>query len=100
MDALKASLPGHAHLAFHNAGNRKLGMRLCIKTFQLARAQLVRQQLSWCMALHSLRALKELVSVWYSCVQNRARERERAIFRIYKVKEVASRKVKGQLYCF
>ena len=26
-------------------------------------------------ALHSLRALEELVSVWYNCVQNRARER-------------------------
>ena len=31
MDALKALLPGPAHLAFHNASNRKLGMRLCIK---------------------------------------------------------------------
>ena len=75
MDALKASLPGPAHLAFHNTSNRKLGLRLCIKIFQLARVQLVRQQLSWCMALHSLRALEELVSVWYNCVQNRARER-------------------------
>ena len=78
MDALKALLPGPAHLAFHDTStsNRNLGTRLCNKTFQLARVQLVRQQLSWCMALHSLRALGELVSVWYSCVQNRARERE------------------------
>jgi len=69
---LRYQVPPSFPLLSYTVSDRKLGTRLCIKTFPLASAQLVRQLLSWRMA--SLPEGKSL-SVF---------GRERAILSVYK----------------